>query len=96
MTKVTFKSTSFTRAGINKLKQSDALLDQLEPFAAAVLAAAKNDPNKVYTDSLSMHKFFTSGPLGRASWQIGADAVIGSRVEAKRGTLQRALGSAGS
>lgn len=95
MTRVTIKATGATRSVINKLKKSEELAAQLEPFAQAVFDAAMRDPNEEYTATLQMRTFVSRGPAGRISWQVGADAVIGSRVEAKRGTLQRALGSAG-
>lgn len=95
MARVTIKATSFTRKAIIALKKSDFIAAQLEPIAAEVLAAAKQDPNEEYTKTLQMRTFVTGGPGGRISWQIGAAPTIGARVEAKRGTLQRAIGSVG-
>lgn len=83
------------RRAIDKLAKSGELAAALEPFADAVLEAARRDPNEAYVASLRKRIFVTGGRAGRVSWQVGAHPVIGSRVEAKRGTLQRALGAAG-
>ncbi len=80
---------------LERVAKSDALSAQLEPFADAILAAASRDPNKTYVASLRKRRFVSGGRRGRTSWQVGAAPVIGSRVEAKRGTLQRAIGEAG-
>lgn len=93
MAKVTFRDKPGQPLG--KIARSDALAEQLEKFGSEVLASAKRDPNEEYTSTLDMHRFYTSGRSGRVSVQVGAAPIIGSRVEAKRGTLQRALGSAG-
>ena len=93
MAKVTFRDSPGQPLG--KIARSDALAEQLEDIAEPVLAAAKRDPNPEYTKTLSMHRFYSRGRSGRVSVQVGAAPIIGSRVEAKRGTLQRALGSAG-
>ena len=95
MAKVTIKATSFTRKALIALKKSDFIAAKLEPMADEVLAAAKRDPNEEYTKTLRKGTFVTGGPQGRIGWQVGAAPIIGSRVEAKRGTLQRALGEAG-
>lgn len=95
MARVTIRPTSFTRKAIIALKKSDFIASQLEPMAQAVLDAARQDPNEEYAKTLGKRTFVTAGPAGRISWQIGAAPLIGARVEAKRGTLQRALGSAG-
>ena len=90
MAKVTFRGSG--RAMINRLKKSDEVADQLAPLAEKVFDAVKQDPNEAYVASLRVQKFVTSGPTGRVSWQVGANPVIGLRVEAKRGTMRRALG----
>lgn len=95
MAKVTIKSTSTTRRALIALKKSDFIAAKLKPFADDVMDAAKQDPNPEYTKTLQKRTFVTGGPQGRISWQIGAARKIGARVEAKRGTLARALGSAG-
>lgn len=77
------------------IAKSDLLGDQLEVIAGPVLAAAKRDSNKYYVSTLRMRRFISRGRKGRISIQIGAAPGIGAHVEAKRGTLQRALGSAG-
>lgn len=93
MSKVTFKAGRGD--ALSKIARSDALAVQLERIAKPVLDAAKSDPNPTYVASLRMRRFFTRGKRGRVSIQIGAAPIIGSRVEAKRGTLARALGRAG-
>lgn len=80
---------------LDKVAKSDALGDQLEGIARPVLEAARRDPSEAYVASLEMRRFVTRGREGRVSIQIGAHPVIGSRVEAKRGTLARALGLIG-
>ena len=91
MAKVTFSS----RGDLSKIAKSDALAEQLERIAQPVLDAALRDPNEEYTSTLRMRRYVTGGRKGRVSIQIGAGPTIGGRVEAKRGTLARALGSAG-
>lgn len=93
MSKVTFKPAN--RDALSRVAKSDKLGDQLEKIARPVLEAAKGDPNETYVASLRMRRFVSRGRNGRVSIQIGAAPIIGSRVEAKRGTLQRALGQAG-
>lgn len=80
---------------LSKIARSDALAEQLETIARPVMDAAMTDPNPTYVESLRMRRFYTRGKRGRVSIQIGAAPIIGSRVEAKRGTLSRALGSSG-
>lgn len=91
MAKVTIRQTG----SLDNVAKSDALGDQLEAIARPVYDAARNDPNEEYVASLEMRRYVTGGREGRVSVQIGSHPVIGARVEAKRGTLQRALGSAG-
>ena len=100
MAKVTFRDKSGDP--MSKIATSGALGDQLEKVGAKVLAAAKTDPNATYVASLKMQRFITwrarnkrGGSAARVSVQVGAAPIIGSRVEAKRGTLSRALGRAG-
>lgn len=91
MARVRFKAVGTLEAAA----KSDALGDQLEAIAAPVLEAARRDSNEAYVASLRMRRFVSGGRRGRVSVQIGAHPVIGSRVEAKRGTLARAMGAAG-
>jgi len=95
MSKVTIKTNGASWGVIRRLMKSEVVADQLEPFAQAVFDAAFRDPNDEYTASLQIGKFYSSGRGGRVSWQVGAGPGIGENVEAKRGTLQRALGEAG-
>ena len=89
--KVRFKVTG----SLDKAAKSGALAAQLEPIAEAILEAAKTDPNPAYVATLRKKLFVSGGKRGRVTWQIGAAPTIGARVEAKRGTLQRAVGRAG-
>lgn len=91
MARVTIRQTG----SLDKVAKSTALAAQLEPFADAVLNAARRDPNPEYTKTLRKRQFISRGRRGRVSWQVGAAPTIGGRVEAKRGTLHRALGEAG-
>jgi len=95
MATVRFVSSARGYAALAKVMKSKALGDQLEDIARPVFEAAKSDPNEAYVASLEMRQFVSSGAKGRVSVQIGAHPVIGSRVEAKRGTLARALGLIG-
>ncbi len=88
MTKVTIRQTG----SLDKQAKSAALGDQLQAISEPVWDAAHNDTNDAYVASLRRRRFVSGGPEGRISIQIGADPVLGSRVEAKRGTLARALG----
>lgn len=91
MAKVTFKG----KGSLKQAASSDSLAEQLEGIAEPILSAARSDPNKYYVSTLTMHRFYSRGKRGRVTIQVGAEPRIGSRVEAKRGTLQRAVGRAG-
>jgi hypothetical protein len=93
MAKVTIKGGS--PGALERIAKSDVLGDQLEDIAKPVLEAAQQDPNEFYVSTLRMQRFVSGGKRGRVSIQIGAGPTIGGRVEALRGTLQRALGKAG-
>lgn len=85
----------FSGEGIGKIAVSEPLAETLESIAAPVLAAAQNDPNTYYVSTLRMRRFYSKGRRARVVVQIGAAPFIGARVEAKRGTLARALGLIG-
>lgn len=91
MARVTIKGGARTRKAIGNVMKSRKLEEQLRPLAEAVLEGAEQDPNETYVRGLRMRVFLTD----RVTFQIGAAPVIGQRVEAKRGTLARALGKAG-
>lgn len=93
MAKVRFEIKD--RDAISKIAKSDAMGDALQPLGESVLAAAQGDPNSYYVSTLRINRFVTGGRKGRVSIQVGAAPVIGVLVEAKRGTLARAMGSAG-
>lgn len=84
-----------TVKGISEFAKSDELASILEGVAAPVYSAALRDPNEYYVSTLQMRRYLTGGRLGRVSIQIGAEPGIGARVEAKRGTLAKAMGNAG-
>jgi hypothetical protein len=75
---------------IDVILKSPKLRAQLEDIGQQVLDAASTDPNQAYVDTLEMHTFESSS---RVTVQVGAAPMIGMAVEAKRGTLARALGS---
>lgn len=83
----------------NVVATSDAVAAQLEPIAEAVKQAASSDPNPNYVASLRVRKRISSGQKfsrsRRVVFQVGAAPGIGERVEARRGTLARALGQGG-
>lgn len=91
MARVTIRGGARTYKAIRNVMKSRRLEKQLRPFAEAVLEAASEDQNETYVSGLRMRVFLTD----RVTFQIGAAPVIGQRVEAKRGTLARALGKAG-
>lgn len=95
MAKVTIKESPQGFAALGRIMKSDEIAEQLEAIAEPVLEAAKRDPNERYVATLRMKRFYSRGRGGRVSIQIGAAPLIGSRVEAKRGTLARALGRIG-
>jgi hypothetical protein len=93
--RIRFQTRASSFEAMRNVMKSRKLGAELEKIGEKVLEAARQDPNPEYVASLEMRQFVSSGSRGRVSVQIGAHPVIGSRVEAKRGTLQRALGSAG-
>jgi hypothetical protein len=78
---------------IAEILQSPELENILVDLGEKVLSAASTDPNQTYVDSLELHTFQSNS---RVSVQVGAAPKIGAAVEAKRGTLARALGSIGA
>lgn len=91
MTRVQIRVTDANRKAFAALMHSDEVAEALEQVAEPVLKAAQRDPNPYYVSTLRMKRFHSSGRRGRVVIQIGAAPVIGGRVEAKRGTLARAL-----
>lgn len=77
---------------LDEIMTSRELANILEGLGSQVLAAAQSDPNPTYVASLDMHTFYSD----RVSVQVGASPAFGKAVEAKRGTLARALGSIGA
>lgn len=91
MARVTFRG----RGSLQHVASSDALGDQLERIARPILLVAREDRNEYYVSTLEMRRFISRGRKGRVSIQVGAAPVVGARVEAARGTLQKAVGRAG-
>lgn len=94
--KIKLNTSSGSKGNLTKAFKSDHLAKQLEELATPILEAAKQDPNEYYVSTLDMHRFYSAARrTGRVSIQIGAAPEIGGLVEAKRGTLARAMGLAG-
>jgi hypothetical protein len=81
-------------AGMRELLTSAAMADHMHEVAEPVEAAAKRDPNPEYAESVRLTDHVSSGRSARASARVGAHPAFGMAVEAKRGTLARALGEA--
>ena len=81
---------------IREIALSAELEDVLMDLAQPVLDAAQQDPNPEYVESLRLRAFRSGGRRGRVSANVTAAPRIGSAVEAKRGTLGRAIGNAGT
>ena len=78
---------------LNEILLSAEMESVLSQQGDKVLQAASADPNPEYVASLDMHAFRSKS---RVAIQVGAAPGIGTAVEAKRGTLARALGSIGA
>lgn len=78
---------------LDDMLKSAAMEKVLMDLGNQVLAAAEADPNPIYVASLDIHTFVTAD---RIRVQVGAAPIIGMAVEAKRGTLAKALGSIGA
>lgn len=81
---------------IKDLALSSELEGVLMELAEPVIAEAKNDPNEFYVSTLELTAYRSGGRRGRVTANITAAPVIGAAVEAKRGTLGRAMGHAGA
>ena len=85
---------------LKQLRSLGVILDSSEMeeviggLADEVLAHV-SDSNAAFMSSLDAHTFHTLSGRGvkRVVGQIGANPVLGARVEAQRGPLARALGS---
>lgn len=91
-----------TRARLKQLQSLGVILDSEEMGAyvggiARDVMGAVSDPNAQFMASLRWQTFHTRSGRGvaRVVGQVGAEPVVGARVEAKRGPLARALGAAG-
>ena len=77
---------------LTEMLKSPEITAVLVDIGEQVLAAAESDPNPTYVASLRLQMFESAS---RNTVQVGAAPIIGMAVEAKRGTLARALGSVG-
>jgi hypothetical protein len=93
--RIRFQTRASSFEAMRNVMKSRKLGAELEKIGEKVLEAARQDPNPEYVASLRMEQHVSSGAMGRVSVRVGARPIIGSAIEAKRGTLQRALGSAG-
>lgn len=80
---------------LSMVATSDELAGVLEKAAKPVYDAMAEDPNEFYRKTLRMKRFVSGGRRGRVSIQVGVEDRIGARVEAKRGTMSRAIARAG-
>lgn len=81
-------------AGMRELLNSPEVASELASHAERVAAAARRDPNEEYAASIRVTEHRSQGSQGRVSQRVGATPAFGMAVEAKRGTLARALGEA--
>jgi hypothetical protein len=96
VSKVTVKSAKTARKAMRGIAHSEAVSAFLRPVAEAVHRQAAQDPNPRYVAALRALEHHSGGAFGRVSWRVGClIPSLGARVEAKRGTLARAVGSAG-
>lgn len=87
------------KRSINPIAQAPALTSLLMPFGERVLADAMNDPSEYYRSLLQIHTNVTKAAnqrnVSRTTVVVGARRDrkdTGLVVEAKRGTLAKALG----
>lgn len=79
-----------------RLAKSSATVDRLEPVADAILRGAREDTNRTYSDAV--YKRVDRNSPTRVRWIITLPPYLeklARRVEAKRGTMARAVGRAG-
>ena len=82
------------RAGMRELLLSAEVGAEMARVAGPVEDAARRDPNPEYVESVRLTEHRSSGRSARVSARVGASPAFGMAVEAKRGTLARALGEA--
>lgn len=81
-------------SGMRELLLSAEVADELAGHAERVADAARRDPNPEYAASIRVTEHRSQGGKARVSQRVGASPAFGMAVEAKRGTLARALGGA--
>lgn len=81
---------------LSEIALSPELEEVMMDLAEPVLRAAQEDPNPEYVEGLRLTAYRTRGRRGRVTANIKAAPGIGSAVEAKRGTMGRAIGNAGA
>lgn len=82
------------KGGMRELLLSADVAELLAGPAEAVASAARRDPNPDYSETVRVTEHRSQGRAARVSQRVGAAPYIGMAVEAKRGTLARALGEA--
>jgi hypothetical protein len=96
MTRVKIRAGKNAARVMSRIAHSDEVAGFLRPTAEQILAAARNDPNPRYVAELIIREHHSRGRFGRVSWRVGCSIPeLGAAVEAKRGTLARAMGVAG-
>ena len=96
MSKVKVKPARTARKAMQGIAHSGGVAAFLRPVADAIHSQAAQDPNQRYVAALRVLEHHSGGPGGRVSWRVGClNPSLGARVEAKRGTLARAMGGAG-
>lgn len=96
MSKVTVKPARTARKAMRGLAHSEGVSAFLRPVADKIHSQAAQDPNPRYVAALRTLEHHSGGHGGRVSWRVGClIPSLGARVEAKRGTLARAMGGAG-
>jgi len=88
-------AVSAVRARDAQLTKPSGSLGEMEKLVAGIagdISAHVSDPNAKFMASIDVHTFHTTSARGvkRVVGQVGADPVLGPRVEAKRGPLARA------
>lgn len=82
------------RAGMAALLTSSGVAAEMQRRAQPIAAAARRDPNRDYSASVTVTSHVSRGRSPRASARVGVAPVLGLRVESERGTLSRAVGGA--
>lgn len=91
---VKFETLRGGRGAVARLVKARSTADRLEPLADRILGSVKQDSNQTY--SAAAYKRVSRARPDRVSWVITLPPYLerlALRVEAKRGTMARAVGS---